>query len=67
MVKALEPLYASRQKSVLADLAGRTATSNFGCVACDADARVVFKAFARTLGVTGLRFGSPPPPQMPSP
>lgn len=67
MVKALEPLYASRQKSVIAELAARSAVSKFGCVSCDAGARRVFEAYAQGLGVSGLTFGSPAAPKMPNP
>lgn len=67
MVKALGPLYESRQKGVITELAGRTQQSEFGCVACDAGARAVFEAYARKLGVTGLTFGAPAAPKMPSP
>lgn len=67
MVKALEPLYASRQKAVITELSGRTSASTFGCVSCDAGARAVFQAYAKSVGVQGLTFASPRAPQMPSP
>ncbi len=67
MVKALEPLYASRQKAVIIELASRSGASVFGCVSCDPGARSVFKAYAARLGVTGLTFGSPAAPKMPNP
>lgn len=67
MVKALEPLYPSRQKAVLAELASRTARSEFGCVSCNAGARAVFEAWARRASVSGLSFGSPRAPTMPGP
>jgi len=67
MVEALAPLYPSRQKAVLTELASRSARSEFGCVSCDAGARAVFQAAARQVNATGLRFGSPAAPKMPSP
>jgi hypothetical protein len=67
MVKALEPLYATRQQAVIAELASRTQASEFGCVSCDAGARAVFAAYAGRLGVAGLTFGSPSAPKMPAP
>jgi len=67
MVKALEPLYASRQSAVLTELAGRTAESKFGCVSCDAGARKVFEQLAAKLGVKGLTFNAVAAPKMPSP
>jgi hypothetical protein len=67
MVEALEPLYASRQKSVLTELARRTLTSEFGCVSCSAGARAVFDAYAQRLGVQGLQFLSPGAPRVPAP
>lgn len=67
MVEALGPLYASRQKAVLTELASRTAQSTFGCVACNAGAAAVLEAYAQRLGVQGLTFGSPSAPRMPSP
>lgn len=67
MVTALTPLYASRQKAVVAELAARSAKSEFGCVSFDAGARAVFTAYAAQLGVQGLKFESPGAPKMPSP
>ena len=67
MVAALEPLYASRQKAVITELASRTTESKFGCVSCDAGARAVFAAYAKKVGVQALRFGAPRAPSMPSP
>lgn len=67
MVKALEPLYASRQKGVLTELSGRSQHSTFGCVSCDPQARAVFERYATRLGVQGLTFGSPSAPKMPAP
>ena len=67
MVDALKPLYASRQKSVLKELSARTERSAFGCVSCDAGAKAVFAAYAKDLGVQGLKFLSPAAPRMPAP
>jgi hypothetical protein len=65
MVKALEPLYASRQKAVLTELARRTEKSEFGCVSVTAGARGVFEKYAAKLQVTGLEFKSPAAPKAP--
>jgi hypothetical protein len=66
MVKALEPLYASRQKGVITELSSRSQQSRFGCVSVDAKARAVFEQYADRLGVRGLTFGSPAAPKLPS-
>lgn len=67
MVKALEPLYPSRQKAVLSELARRTERSTFGCVSVNAAARKVFESYAARLGVADLEFKSPAAPKMPAP
>jgi hypothetical protein len=67
MVDALKPLYPSRQKAVLTELAARTLKSEFGCVSCNAGARSVFEKLARDLGVSGLQFRSPAAPKQPAP
>lgn len=67
MVDALQPLYASRQKAVLTELAARTLKSEFGCVSVNAGARAVFEKYASDLGVTGLKFKSPAAPKQPAP
>lgn len=67
MVNALTPLYASRQKAVLTELAGRSEKSEFGCVAFDPSARAVFERYAASLSVSGLKFGAPSAPKMPTP
>lgn len=66
MVKALEPLFATRQRAVISEIASRTLASEFGCVSVDAGARAVFQAYATKLGVTGLDFESPRAPKMPA-
>jgi hypothetical protein len=67
MVKALQPLYATRQKGVIEELAKRTHNSSFGCVSVTPAARTVLENFAHSLGVNGLQFDAVPPPAMPSP
>ncbi len=55
----------ARKKAVLTELAKRTLTSEFGCVSVSAEARPIFKKLAADLGLTGLQFKSPAPPQAP--
>lgn len=67
MVAALQPLYPSRQKAVLAELSKRTQSSFFGCVACTTGAQKVLTAYAAKLGTSGLTFLAPRAPSEPSP
>ena len=67
MVQALKNLYPARQKSVLTELAGRTATSVFGCAAVTPKAKPLFDAYAKSLGLSSLDFKNPAAPTMPSP
>lgn len=66
MVAALKNLYPARQKSVLTELAERTASSVFGCAAVTPKAKPVFDAYAKSLGLT-LEFRNPAAPGVPPP
>lgn len=66
MVKALEPLFATRQKAIISELASRTLKSEFGCVSVSPGARTVFEKYAAQLAVTGLHFQSPAAPRAPA-
>jgi hypothetical protein len=67
MVQTLKNLYPARQKSVLTELAGRTAQSGFGCAAVTPKAKPLFDAYAKSLGVSSLKFRNPAAPTMPAP
>ncbi len=66
MVEALKPLYVSRQKAVLTEIAKRTDSRDYGCVSPTDAGKRVLQAFARELGVT-LTFKQPAAPAMPNP
>jgi hypothetical protein len=58
MVEALKPLYVSRQKAVLTEIAKRTDSRDYGCVSPTDAGKRVLQAFARELGVS-LTFKQP--------
>ncbi|MBX7097152.1 MAG: hypothetical protein K1X89_05540 [Myxococcaceae bacterium] len=61
MVDALQPLYRNRQQAVLRELARRSSSSDFGCVAPTDAAAKVLQTLATSLGLT-LTFGQPAAP-----
>jgi hypothetical protein len=63
MADALRPLYVSRQKAVLQELARRSRTSEPGCVAPNAAAKNRLVARGDELGIA-LQFGNPAAPKL---
>ncbi len=66
MVDALRPLYVSRQKAVLTEIAKRTDSLDYGCVSPTDSGKRVLQAIARELGLS-LTFKQPAAPAMPNP
>lgn len=64
MVKALKPLYLSRQKAVLSELASRTESSSFGCVSPTNAGKSVLLAYAAELGID-IELHQPAAPAIP--
>lgn len=62
MVKALEPLFPSRQRSVLRELERRSSSSDFGCVNPTDAAAKMLENHAASLGVS-VQFGQPSAPK----
>jgi hypothetical protein len=65
MVKALKPLYLSRQRAVLSELAGRTEASTFGCVSPTNAGKGVLLAYAAELGLD-IELHQPAAPAIPN-
>lgn len=63
MVAALEPLYVSRQKAVLTELAKRTEGSFFGCVSPTNAGKKVLTDYAEKLGLE-ITLGQPAAPHL---
>lgn len=63
MIAALQPLYVSRQKAVLTELAKRTEGSFFGCVSPTNAGKKALTAYAEALGLD-LTFGQPAAPNL---
>ncbi|MBI2372872.1 MAG: hypothetical protein HYV07_02615 [Deltaproteobacteria bacterium] len=61
MVAALKKLYVSRQKSVMEELASRSANSSYGCLSPTNTGKKVLEAYASELGLE-LTFGQPAAP-----